>query len=61
LPRPLAAPGSTGSGISGTYVLNVGGIAPKAPDGTCDTGHASPAKGRLTVRLRGPLTLNAAS
>jgi hypothetical protein len=51
--------GATGHG---TYALNATGIAPKAPDGTCNTrSNAGPAKGHLTVRLRGPLTLNPGS
>jgi len=49
--------GATGHG---TYTLNPSGIAPKTSEGTCNTGsNATSAKARLTVRLRGPLTLKA--
>jgi hypothetical protein len=48
--------GATGHG---TYTLNPSGIAPKTSGGACNTSsNATPAKARLTVRLRGPLTLN---
>ena len=36
-----------------------GGIAPKAPGGTCDTGSdATPAKAHFTIRFCGPLIMN---
>jgi hypothetical protein len=48
--------GATGHGV---YVFNSGGVAPKTPNGTCDTGSRAAAAKVLTVLLRGPVLLNA--
>jgi len=46
----------------GTYTINPSGVAPKTSDGTCDTSsNATPGQAHVTVRLRGPLTLNPGS
>jgi len=51
--------GATGHG---TYTINQSGVAPKTSDGTCDTSsNATPGQAHVTVRLRGPLTLNPGS
>jgi hypothetical protein len=51
--------GATGHG---TYTINPSGIAPKTSDGTCDkSSNATPGQAHVTVRLRGPLTLNPGS
>ena len=51
--------GATGHG---TYTINSSGVAPKTSDGTCDTSsNATPGQAHVTVRLRGPLTLNPGS
>jgi hypothetical protein len=48
--------GATGHGM---YALGSSGIAPKTPDGTCDTGSSAiPARALFTILLRGPLILN---
>jgi hypothetical protein len=51
--------GATGHG---TYTINPSSIAPKTSDGTCDkSSNATPGQAHVTVRLRGPLTLNPGS
>jgi hypothetical protein len=48
--------GATGHGI---YAFDSGGIAPKTPAGTCDTGSsATPAKALFAILFKGPLILN---
>ena len=51
--------GATGHG---TYTIKPSGVAPKTSAGRCDaSGTASRGQAHLTVRLRGPLTLNPGS
>ena len=51
--------GATGRGV---YAFNSSGIAPKTPNGTCNTAsEATPAKAVFTFLFRGPLVLNEAN